>query len=180
MDSLLFSLVRPLLNSEHDQRMPQSIFLFLPVVTLRQFQSMYKIKDPLGYPLFFCMYTGFHGSSETLGPLSKIKLNQPKGKEKELAFSRVPWRLFYLFKLIRVFSHIDISIHLLILWTLNCTEPSPRDLNESEMCGSLVLLKSCVIPCTHMVSLLSPQIKVSPDRLKGKNELNGPIFQAWI
>lgn len=55
MESLLFNLVRPLLNSEHDQRMAESTLLFLPVVTPRQFQSMYKIKDPLASPphLFF-------------------------------------------------------------------------------------------------------------------------------
>lgn len=50
MESLLFNLVRPLLNSEHDQRMAESTLLFLPVVTPRQFQSMYKIKDPLASP----------------------------------------------------------------------------------------------------------------------------------
>lgn len=77
MDSLLFNLVRPLLNSEHGQRKAESTLLFLPVVTLRQFQSMYKIKDPLASPppLFFCICTGFHGSSDTLEPLLKIKLN---------------------------------------------------------------------------------------------------------
>lgn len=53
MDSLLFSLGRPLVNSEHDQRMAESTFLFLPVVTLRQFQPMYKIKDPLDHPPLF-------------------------------------------------------------------------------------------------------------------------------
>lgn len=50
MESLLFNLVRPLLNSEHDQRMAESTLLFLPVVKPRQFQSMYKIKDPLASP----------------------------------------------------------------------------------------------------------------------------------
>lgn len=73
-----------------------------------------------------------------------------KDRERKPAFSAISQEAFYLFKPTRDFSHIDISIHLLICWTLNCT----AFLNETGILGYLVLLRSRIIPSTHMVFLL--------------------------
>lgn len=56
----------------------------------------------------------------------KLSYINQTGEEKEPAFSAASPEAFYLFRRSGDFSRIDISIHLLIGWTLNCREPSPE------------------------------------------------------
>lgn len=136
-----------LLNSKYViQRVPGKSFLYFCSSSIGNISCMYKIQHPRRLLLFSATFCRFGENLVSTVSLSFFK----KDEERKPAFSAISQEAFYLFKPTRDFSHIDISIHLLICWTLNCT----AFLNETGILGYLVLLRACIIPSTHMVFLL--------------------------